>query len=178
MNLEDIKHRTHSNDEIYTPPSLAKALIEQTSLFFDEEDSFYDPFYGLGAFFDNFPHHFNNCFTELNLGSDFFRFEGRSDWIISNPPFSQLTKILEKSTLIAEKGICYILPSYSLTCRRIRIMKSMGFNISKIVFFENPKEWRLGFQMLYVIFTRENNPSFTCLVEEKTLQTRLGSFDE
>tara|TARA_R100000388_G_C7220752_1_gene148811 strand:- start:360 stop:890 length:531 start_codon:yes stop_codon:yes gene_type:complete len=166
-----IKTREVANDEFYTPNSLAKKLIEEVPI--KAEDSILDPFYGLGAFFNNYPENEFNEWYELNLGSDFFKKNERFDWIISNPPFSNLTKTIEHTLNVVKLGFAYIIPTYSLTAHRLDLINRMGFYLSKFIIFENPKSWGIGFQMCFVIFTKQKSDCIKLLKEDNTIQGRL-----
>lgn len=166
-----IYYNNDTNDELYTPPSLSKKFIQLMEI--PEEDNLLDPFYGTGSFFNNFNHNEKNAFCELNLGKDFFKYNIKHDWIISNPPFSQLTKILEHTCKLSIKGFGYVMPAYALSLSRIKKINLHGFYINKIIYFSNPKEWRLGFQMLFIIFTRTKNTSFINLESKNYIQRRL-----
>ena len=166
-----IKTRDISNDEFYTPNSLAKKLIQEVPI--SKGSSILDPFYGLGAFFNNYPQNELNSWYELNLGSDFFKKNDTFDWIISNPPFSNLTKTIEHTLKVVKLGFAYIIPTYSLTANRLDLINKMGFYLSKMIIFENPKSWGIGFQMCFVIFTKQKNDSMKLLKEDNTIQARL-----
>ena len=169
--LGEIRNRAEPNDELYTPQSLAKKFISHIDI--EPSDSCFDPFYGTGAFYNNFNNNSDNDFTEINLGSDFFKYNKKHDWGISNPPFSQLTNIIKHTLNLSIKGFAYVIPSYSLTHQRLKLINSFGFYINRIIYFENPKQWRLGFQMLFVIFTKEQNDKFINLKSNDGVQRRL-----
>lgn len=160
-----------SNDELYTPPSLSKKLISNIDI--EEYHSCLDPFYGIGSFFNNFNNNEKNDFCEINLGTNFFNYKKKHDWVVSNPPFSQLTKIFQHTIKLSNVGFAYVLPSYSLSCNRLKIASDNGFYLNKLIHFKNPKEWNLGFQMVFAIFTKNKNPSFINLEEVKGIQKRL-----
>jgi len=157
LSFENIKTRIKPNDIFYTPNELVIKLLKETPYSYD--DSLLDPFYGEGAFFNCFQtlsnQNPNNNWLEIEKGKDFFKYNIKHDWIISNPPFSKITEVLKHSLKIADKGIGYIMPSYSLSYSRIKLMNNFGFNIQKTVYFNNPKEWGIGFQMIYVIFVKK-----------------------
>ena len=175
MKLDEIMNKIQNaetpNDELYTPSSLSLKLISEIEI--NEGESCYDPFYGTGSFYNNFPPNPKNALTEINLGSDFFKYNEKHDWLISNPPFSQLTKILEHSMKLSKVGFAYIMPAYSLTHSRLKLINQFDFHIEKMVFFKNPKEWALGFQMIFVIFTKSKNESFVNLESDNSIQMRL-----
>jgi len=169
--LNNIQHSEEKNDELYTPVLLSKKLIKHISI--EEEHSCYDPFYGTGSFFNNFNNNKSNSYSEINLGKDFFKYNKKHDWVISNPPFSQLTKVFEHTFLISKVGFAYILPSYSLSCRRLQMASDNGFYLNKLIHFKNPKEWRLGFQMVFAIFTKNQNNSFVNLDSKTGIQKKI-----
>ncbi len=169
--LKSVHLREHSNDEIYTPFSLSKSLLDHVPQL--PKQSYFDPFYGTGSFFHNFPTSEKNDWCEINLGYDFFKYEKTHDWIISNPPFSQLTKTIQHTVKLATFGFAYILPSYALTHQRLKLINENGFYIHKLVHFKNPKSWQIGFQMIFVIFTTTKNPFFVNLESTNTIQPSL-----
>ena len=159
LNGAKIKNREIPNDVFITPNKLAIDLIKEVPLLNNE--IVYDPFKGTGSFYNNFVN-IPGEWAEIEKGRDFFSFDAsykygkNPDWIISNPPFSILSDVLIHSTNIVKKGFAYIMPTYSLTYHRINTLSEYGFNLSKIVFFKNPSEWGIGFQMCFVIFSKKN----------------------
>lgn len=97
------------NDDVYTPEPIAKLLIGKIAKFIKEDDVLYDPFRGGGVFYDNFPACGKKCWSEIKEGEDFFDFNGKVDWIISNPPYSKFTELMKHSYEIAD-NICYLIP--------------------------------------------------------------------
>ncbi len=179
-NLKEVQTRENPNDELYTPRNLSRQLISSIEGEFCDTDTFYDPFFGTGSFYNNLPNPTGlNEWSEINLGTDFYKQNNQFDWIASNPPFSQLTKMLEKTAMIARKGFAYIMPSYSLTVSRIKMLHDYGFTLTKITFFENPKDWQLGFQMMFVLFEKDaagkygTGMPFQVLTLDNSVQTTL-----
>lgn len=76
----------NANDKVYTNELVAKYIIK--SLPINDGDVILEPCRGKGAFYNNFP---NNCikeYCELDEGKDFFEYNKKVDWIITNPPYS------------------------------------------------------------------------------------------
>lgn len=94
------------NDDIMTPLHIAKRIIDQLPI--KEFDSVLDPFFGKGAFYNQFPkcHKF---WCEIKDGKDFFDYEAPVNWIISNPPYSKFTEVMQHSYEIAD-NIVYLIP--------------------------------------------------------------------
>lgn len=83
------------NDEYYTPPyaitPLLKYILPQVTIWcpFDTEQSYY-----VKIFKDN---SFNVINTHITKGEDFFKINPpECDYIISNPPYSKKTEVLQR----------------------------------------------------------------------------------
>jgi len=166
------------NDEWRTPPHLVGQCVDQIRGYI-EGKKLLDPCSGQGVWLQYlFDHSPNVESNEILLGSDFYQNHEDYDWIIGNPPFSDLTKWLEHSALLAKEGIAYILPAYALNFKRIRMMEGFGFNLSQIHVFENPKEWRLGYPHFFVVWRQlEHAVRMKSIGAPQGLQTRLEGFE-
>lgn len=111
-----IKHRENPNDEFMTPPYLAKKLYEWVN----PAGRVLDSAYGTG----NFTFDLSTC--------DFFDWDEKVDWIVTNPPYSKIDKYLEHSCEIADKGFAYLLGLHNLTPKRIEACEKQGFYITRI----------------------------------------------
>ena len=115
----DIKHRKEPNNEFYTPRELAEKLFSLVPT--DQDDRIMDNAYGTGRFY------FRGFYSV-----DFFNdMNDDIDWYITNPPYSELDKWLEKSCN-ARKGFAYLLGINNLTAKRIEDCEKRGFYITKI----------------------------------------------
>ena len=97
----------NKNDVVYTPRHISKAIIE----YYDPQGKYLDPCRGNGAFYD-----YVNCdkdYCEIHDGKDFFAYNSRVDWIISNPPFSIYDEFLKKSFEVAD-NVVYLIPLYKV----------------------------------------------------------------
>jgi len=174
-NLNGIKS-SPPNDVFFTPEPLAIELIAAVDI--EPSDSILDPFKGEGAFFGNFPPCAFKDWAEITEGRDFFSESRRFDWLISNPPFSLMSKVLLKTCALSIKGFAYIIPAHSLSYRRIKECESFGFYLSKTIYFQNPSAWGMGFQMMFAIFTKAKPENIYCTGEASPLvQSMLEVFD-
>ena len=169
--LSEIQGRDEPNDIFYTPSSLARDLI----MFVDIEanQSILDPFKGKGAFYDNYPVENEKDWFEIQEGRDFFEIKQSYDWMISNPPFSKTNEIIEKSCMYSKVGFAYLWPTYTLSYSRLKKIESFGFYLDTMIYFENPKEWKIGFQMAFFIFTKKRSNSIKLIEECDAIQQRL-----
>lgn len=74
------------NDKVYTDETVAKYIIN--SLPIKENEILLEPCRGKGAFYNNFPSFCIKDFCEIDEGKDFFEYNKKVDWIITNPPYS------------------------------------------------------------------------------------------
>lgn len=94
--------RASGNDEIYTPHWAAKDIVDHYKPF----GKILEPCRGKGVFTDLMP----GCdWCEINDGKDFFDYDEKVDWIISNPPYSLIRKFVLHSFKISD-NIVYLIP--------------------------------------------------------------------
>jgi hypothetical protein len=96
------------SDVVYTPKRVAIDLINT----FKPTGKILEPCMGEGAIFDNFPKTEELFWCEIEKGVDFFSFSQEMDWIITNPPYSILTKFLDHSLHIA-KNVVFLVPLHN-----------------------------------------------------------------
>ena len=125
-----IKHRDKPKDVFITPEKLAKKNIDMI----DESYRnlvWYDPFKNSGSYYNQFPSD-NKKWSEILENKDFFDFNEEVDVIVSNPPYSMIDKVLEKSVSLKPMIISYLLGINNLTAKRMEYMESQGYYITKL----------------------------------------------
>jgi hypothetical protein len=153
-----IKEREIPNDIFITPLELAKAHIDMID--YKPMDKWFDPFKNNGSYYNQFPGE-NKDWTEILDGRDFFAYEGSPDIICSNPPYSLIDRVLEKSVALKPRVISYLIGINNLTTRRMETMENAGY---KIKAFRVCKVWK-WFGMS------------ACIVWEYGLETSAFTFD-
>ena len=174
--------------EFETPRWLVESCVEQLELFYgaDVDMTVLDPCSGRNIWAQTIlarlkPQRFHEC--EILHGSDFFDFTDQVDWIVGNPPFSNLTKWLDHSTRIAGVGFAYILPGHALSNKRLTLIESFGFVLNTIHSFPSPMEWRLGYPHFFCIWTKKDQalmPSNHCVngsILKNHTQRRLSEYE-
>ena len=128
---------SNGNDRIYTPNRLADAIVKHIR----PDGKCFDPCAGQGAFiraFRNFGNPIQWC--EIDKGRDFFHCTySDSSWLITNPPFSKITKFLKHAI---ELGI----PNIALLCTinafwmngKLNLLQVNGYQITELVIVESP----------------------------------------
>ena len=172
--MNAIQNREQPKDVFYTPAELVRELILKVPI--EAGDTLLDPFAGPGVWFDNYPGGFEKSWAEIERGVDFWSIEKRYDWLITNPPFSDLSKIFERSCGLSRKGFAYLLPLNALSYSRLEALNKFGFRIINMSIFKNPKEWGIGFQMCFVVWARTKSKGIIDMLGSGVLQSQLFDF--
>lgn len=124
-----IKQRTSPKDVFYTPTAVAVAHIAQIPS--KEGDLWLDPFRGRGVYYDHFTtDHKEWC--EITDGRDFFEYEGTPDVICSNPPYSLLDRVLQKTIELKPRVISYLLLHGAISTCRLEMLNKAGYGLTRI----------------------------------------------
>lgn len=138
-----------SNDDIETPPGLAKALVELIR----PEGRALEPCAGGGAFLQFLPPGADWC--EIKRGRDFFQWHGRADWVITNPPWSQIRAFLRHSLEVADNVAFLMTVNHAWTRARVRDVREAGFGLRRIILVETPRAFPpSGFQLGMIHYSR------------------------
>jgi hypothetical protein len=124
-----IKHRAEAKDVFYTPLLVAQTHIK--SIATTPNDVWFDPFKGKGVYYNNFPTD-KKEWTEISENRNFFEFNGKCDVICSNPPYSIMDEILEKSVALQPRVISYLLLEGKMTPKRIEYLNKNGYGMTGI----------------------------------------------
>lgn len=147
-----IKSRKVANDVFYTPKT---AVLEHLKLIESlPEDKWLDPFFGQGIYFDNFPSD-NKDWCEIQKDKDFLDYTGQVDIICSNPPYSILNKVLNKSIELNPRIISFLIGINNLTPKRIEHMNNAGYGLSKLHFIKI-YDW-FGFSAIVIFEKNKQN---------------------
>jgi len=140
---DSINRRAKPQDVYYTPTELVKAHLRECVPYYKVGDLVFDPFYGNGAYYSLYDEFFPQCrkeFTEIEMGKDFFAYDGRPDIVVSNPPFSLLTQILQRLFVLRPKCISLVLGVLNLTPKRLSIMENAGYRLVALR-VESVRDW-------------------------------------
>jgi hypothetical protein len=155
----DIKHRAEPKDVFYTPLSVAKKHISLIQA--KADDVWYDPFAGKKVYYDNFPSE-RKEWAEITEGRDFFAEECFPDIICSNPPYSCIDEVLQRSVDLKPRIISYLLLEGKMTPKRIEFMNQNGYSLSGM-YMCKVFSW-YGMAVAYT-FTQMENPDNLCKIE-------------
>jgi len=142
------------NDRIMTPDTLAEQMVSYFNPF---GKTVLEPCKGEGAFMRAFEKYgINADWCEIDEGKDFYEYDKKVDWIITNPPYSQLTKFLVKSLSVADNVVFLCLANAMFFTARIRTIHRAGFGVKEIVYVNPPeKPWpRFGVPIAMVHLQR------------------------
>ena len=100
------------NDVVFTPDWLAKQICEM----FPINGDVLEPCKGEGVFLNYLPPNTEWC--EITEGRNFYDYNKKVDWIVTNPPYSDFNRFLEHSFELAD-NIVLLVPV-------AKMFKSMG----------------------------------------------------
>jgi hypothetical protein len=135
------------SDRVYTPDNLAQKIV---SYFKPFGKKCLDPCKGKGAFLNSFNNiGINADWCEIDEGKDFFQYNEKVDWIISNFPWSIHRKFLQHSMSISDNIVTLVTVNHVIGLKaRLNDVRDSGFFIREIITFPTPKEFpQSGFQL-------------------------------
>lgn len=151
------------NDDILTPIEISKMIINKFRLY----GKVLDPFKGEGSFYNQFPDNIEKDWCEIKEGRDFFKYNNKVNWIISNPPYSILDEVLEHSFEIAD-NIVYLVPLSKIVSSmgRIRKIKEYGGVPYIYIISAGKCGFPFGFPACVVYFKRNYKEQTKIEIEE------------
>lgn len=90
------------SDVHYTKPWVAEKIINH----FKPAGNVLEPFSGDGAFLELLPPDSDWC--EIEKGKNFFDYNKKVDWIVTNPPYSNLTDVMKHCFAIADNTVLLV----------------------------------------------------------------------
>lgn len=92
---------------------------------------------------------------EIKAGRDFFACRRRVDWIVTNPPWSQLRAFLRHAMTLADEVVFLVTINHLWTRARLRDIAEAGFGLREIVLVDTPATFPpSGFQLGAVRLSR------------------------
>lgn len=124
-------------DKVYTPDHIAADVVSV----FSPTGVVMEPCRGKGAISKYLP--VDHLWCEIDDGRDFLLFNGKVDWIVTNPPYSKFTEILSKALYVAD-NIVFITPVNKVLGSMVRLkMINKAHGIKQIHFIGSGRE--IGF---------------------------------
>ena len=154
------KHSHSDRDRIFTPLELVRKLINKIP--YSNDDTWLDPCYGNGAFYDNFPTK-NKDLCEIDMDKDFLTHDHRYDWIVTNIPFSQPKEFIFKMAELCDKGFGILCLANSMTATRLKKLEDMGLYLHSMTVLY-VKQWGFGYRTDFYVFTKSKGAFETIIV--------------
>lgn len=157
--MKYIKNNCTRNDIVFTPPTLAGQIIAH----FKPNGIILDPSAGDKAFynhFKNYSHTYDWC--EISRAKDFYSYEKKVKWCITNPPWSQFRRFLNHAMSISTNVVFLAPVNHFFTKARLRDMRENGFEFKEILYCDTPKNFpQTGFALgaVHIAKTSMNSTS-------------------
>ena len=142
-----------SNDDVQTPPALARRLVAH----FQPTGHILEPCSGGGHFLRALRAHSRRfaapdrqhvSWAEIKRGRDFFAWTQPVDWIVTNPPWSEIRRFLQHAMTLADHVVFLVTINHLWTKARLRDLRTAGFGLREIVLVDMPKSFpQSGFQL-------------------------------
>lgn len=130
-----------SNDVVQTPVELAQRIVQH----FQPQGRILEPCRGQGNFLRAMP---GAHWCEIREGRNFFDWHQPVDWIVTNPPWSEIRAFLRHSMTLADNIVFLMTVNHVWTKARIRDIQTAGFGLKEICLVEMPKNFpQSGFQL-------------------------------
>jgi len=138
-----------SNDDVQTPPELAERIVNH----FKPRGRTLEPCRGDGNFLRFMP---QADWCEIKEGRDFFEWKKKVDWVVTNPPWSQIRRFLQHAMMWSDNIVFLVTINHLWTKARIRDIGEFGFGIREICLLEMPKSFpQSGFQLGAIYLARD-----------------------
>lgn len=137
-----------SNDDVQTPIELAEQLVAH----FKPQGRILEPCRGDGNF-TRILRFADWC--EIKEGRDFMAWNTKVDWIVTNPPWSEIRRFLGHAMEVADHVVFLLTINHVWTKARVRDIREAGFGIKEIVLVDMPISFpQSGFQLGAVYIAR------------------------
>jgi len=153
----------NSDDVVQTPPKLARQIVEH----FKPRGRILEPCKGKGNFlralraFAGSTDHGRWILVErrrrrisrvdwceIQQGRDFFDWDEPVDWIVTNPPWSQIRRFLQHAMRVANHVVFLMTINHVWTKARVRDIREAGFGLHEILLIDMPRTFpQSGFQL-------------------------------
>ena len=153
----NIKNRNKPKDVFITPVGLAKLHIDMTKKYSKNNSLWLDPFKNSGVYYNNFDTD-KKDWCEILDGRDFFKYDTSHNniTICSNPPYSMINDVLQKSVELKPYIISYLIGFHNITPKRLEFMEDNGYKVVETC-LTSVKPW-FGYSFV-IIFQKTDKPS-------------------
>lgn len=155
-NIQNNKNK--DKDKVYTPKGVAEDCFNFIKYKIKPTDHLYEPFYGKGVFYELFEGN-PRSYTEIDMGLDFFEISDdiETDYIITNPPYSIMTEIIDKIIKMKNlKGLGFLVNNLTLTPPRLKKLEDNNFYPTDLYLFK-VHSW-FGYQNFWFFEKLDNKP--------------------
>jgi hypothetical protein len=138
-----------SNDDVQTPLELAAQLVDH----FQPTGRVLEPCCGEGHILRFLPS--DALWCEIKRGRDFLAWHEPVDWILTNPPWSQIRPFLRQAMRVADHVVFLMTINHVWTRARLRDVRIAGFGLRELVLIDMPVTFPpSGFQLGAVYVAR------------------------
>lgn len=159
------------SDVHFTNRKVSQAIIR----YFQPSGRVLEPFRGEGAFYDYLPEGRQWC--ELTEGRDFFEWQEPVDWIVTNPPFSNLTDVMSHAFKVSKHTVLLVPLSkiYSSAPRLDLVRRVAGIRTQLMLGPGRRIGFDIGFPFAAIHFERGYHGPVTSVWADEVAQSLRGT---
>lgn len=135
-----VRSRKVANDVWSTPVDIVKAQVVRVEAVAPPSGKWVDPFRHTGRYYNNYPPYVQKDWCEITQGRDAFEYDYKDAVVVSNPPYSILSKLLEKMSADKASVISFLILGHAVTAPRIEKMEKAGYQLQRLTHV-NIKGW-------------------------------------
>jgi len=139
------KITNHNYDKVMTSDIVAHHIVHQ----FNPSGTILEPCKGTGSFLKFLPN--GTLWCEIDEGKDFFKFNEKVDWIITNPPYSLARDFMIHSFEISN-NVVLLLPATKIFASGGKMFGINQYGGIKVIQFVKPKLCGFNFGWNVAIF--------------------------
>src|SRR6266487_663103 len=130
-------------DVVMTPQVICDDIVDH----FKPNGLLLEPCRGSGNFQRAMERYGKTLWCEISEGQDFYAFNEKVDWIITNPPWSDIRGFLRHSMQVPAIIVFLVSVHHTFTRARLRDLREFGFGIKEIRYYDVPLPFtQSGFQ--------------------------------
>lgn len=125
-----------------TPDNLAKRIVD----YFKPIGVCLEPCKGTGNIYKYLPQPAEWC--EISEGKDFFQYNKKVDWIVTNPPFKKVRDWYLHAVDLADNCVFFVMMYHIMDKKALLELRQKGFGYKEIIFCPTPRNAGFpGFQL-------------------------------
>ena len=153
--------RATASDTVHTNDNTAQWIVD----YFKPSGKILDPSSGDGAFFDKFRNK-ERFKCEIKEGNDFFHWDKKVDWIITNPPYSIYDDFLKHAFEIADNVVFFVPIAKAFKSNKIQRLVKMYGGLKELIYMGGGSKHGFAFGFPVGCLHYKRNHHGNCIITD------------